>query len=475
VSAFSGLNTASTALYAAQRAMEVTGQNVANANTDGYSRQRVDLQSIGGSVVPAIWSTSPQVGQGVDSDSVIRIRDAFLEAQAQAQHATTANLTVQSDTLTSVESSFQEPGATGIQSMLTKMWSGWSDIANHPTDPGARAQLLQRSQTLVAGLHAVSGSLNSQWANTRDSLRTQLDDVNAAATSIADLNQAIKRATQAGKASNELQDKRDVLILHLSESVGATSMPVGDGTLNVTVGGVTLVAGNSALKLALGGTNAAATVSGNPPVVTTVPGGTPVQVGGTAQGQLTSLKTIIPGYLDQMNAIAQQLAAQVNTGHGNGFDVNGIKGEPMFDDGTGQLPALVTIGTITAANINLRITDPKKIAASGVDPALLGGAVSTDSNNADAMYQQRLSDTGADTVYRKMIVALGVESATATSNLGTQSVVSSQVDSSRDAVAGVSIDEEMSNMLQFQHAYSAAGKLVSTINSMLDDLMNMVR
>jgi flagellar hook-associated protein 1 FlgK len=476
VSTFSGLNTAATALYASQRAIDITGQNVANVNTDGYSRQRVDLQSIGGSVVPAIWSTSNQVGQGVNSDSVIRIRDAFLEAQAQAQHATTANLSVQSATLTSVESSFQEPGKTGIQSMMTNMWSAWSDIANHPTDPGVRAQLLQRTETLVGGLHSVSGSLNSQWSNTRDSLQTQLDDVNAMSKTIADLNQAIKRATAAGKPSNELQDKRDVLVLHLSESVGATSTPAGDGTLNVTVGGVTLVAGNSVLTLALSGTNAAATVSADPPVIKTSPGGTPVQVGGTAQGQLSSLKTIIPSYLDQLNAIAKQLATQVNTGHGNGYDLNGVKGEPMFDDGTGQPPAAVTVGTITAANINLRITDPDKVAAAKLGPASLPvGVVSSDSDNADDMYQQRLWDTGADTVYRKMIVAMGVESATALSNLGTQSVVSAQVDSSRDSVAGVSIDEEMTNMLQFQHAYSAAGQLVSTINSMLDDLMNMVR
>jgi flagellar hook-associated protein 1 len=446
---------------------------VANVNTDGYSRQRVNLQSIGGSAVPAVWSTSNQVGQGVNSDSVIRIRDAFLESQAQAQHATTANLTVQSATLTSVESSFQEPGATGIQSMMTNMCSGWSDIANHPTDPGARAQLLQRTQTLVAGLHSVSGSLNSQWSNTRDSLQTQLDDVNAAAKSIADLNQAIKRATQAGKSSNELQDKRDVLVLHLSESVGATSTPAGDGTLNVTVGGVTLVASNSALQLSLTGTSDSTTLPSNPPVIKTSPGGTPVQVGGTAQGQLASLTTIIPGYQQQLTAIAQQLATQVNAGHQAGFDVNGVPGEPMFDDGSGNLP--VTVSTITAGNINLRITDPLKVAAASVDPALIGGAVSADSNNADAMYQQRLSDTGADTKYRKMIVAMGVETATAASNLGTQSVVSGQVDSYRDSVAGVSIDEEMTNMLQFQHAYSAAGQLVSTINSMLDDLMNMVR
>ncbi|MGZ4565684.1 MAG: flagellar hook-associated protein FlgK [Blastococcus sp.] len=473
MSTFSGLNTAASALYAQQRAIDITGQNVANANTDGYSRQRVDMQSIGGSVVPAIWSLSNQVGQGVNSDHVMRIRDAFLEARAQAEHATTADLTVQSATLTSVEQSFQEPGGNGIQSMLTNMWSGWSDIANNPTDPGARAQLLQRTQTLVAGLHSVSGSLDGQWTNTRDSLQTLLTDVNATAKSIADLNQAIKRADQAGMPSSELQDKRDVLVLHLSDTVGATATPVGDGTLNVVVGGATLVAGNAALGLKLTGSNNSAGVAASPPVIVTAPGGTPVLVGGTAKGQLTSLTSIIPSYQNQLTAIAQQLATQVNAGHAAGYDLNGNPGEPMFDDGSGTLPVSVT--TITAGNINLRFTDPTKVAAAGLSPAAAGGGVSADSNNADAMYQQRLSGTGADTTYRKMIVAMGVESATATSNLGTQSVVSNQVDSSRDAVSGVSIDEEMTNMLQFQHGYQAAGQLVSTINSMLDDLMNMVR
>ena len=148
----------------------------------------------------------------------------------------------------------------------------------------------------------------------------------------------------------------------------------------------------------------------------------------------------------------------------------------MFDDGTGQPPGAVTVSSITAANINLRFTNPDKVAAAKLGSTSVPPVVkSADGGNADVMYQQRLDPAGVDTMYRKMIVALGVESATATSNLATQTVVSGQVDSSRDSVAGVSIDEEMTNMLQFQHAYSAAGQLVSTINSMLDDLMNMVR
>jgi flagellar hook-associated protein 1 len=471
-STFSILNTAASALAAQQRAVDVTGQNIANVNTDGYSRQRVDMQSIGGNIQPAIWSISSQVGQGVDADHVIRIRDAFLEAQAQSEHSKVASLTEQSGALGQIEQGFQEPGSTGIQARLTDMWSAWSDIANAPTDPGARAQLLQRTQTLVAGMHSVSGSLDQQWTNSRDNLQAQLTDVNAAAKSIAQLNQAIKRADQIGQPSNELQDKRDALILHLSDTVGATSSKMDDGTLAVRVGGVTLVSGNSPLQLALTGATSPSGVSSSPPSIVTVPGGTPVTLGGTADGQMATLTSIIPRYQSQLDAIAQQLAVQVNTGHMTGYDLNGNTGEPMFDDGSGTLPVDPTL--ITAGNINLRITDPAKIAAASLSPTATGGSASADNDNADAMYQQRLDGAGVDAVYRKMIVALGVESATSSSNLNTQTVVTSQVDSSRDSVAGVSIDEEMTNMLQFQHGYSAAGRLVTTINSMLDDLMNMV-
>jgi flagellar hook-associated protein 1 FlgK len=234
-----------------------------------------------------------------------------------------------------------------------------------------------------------------------------------------------------------------------------------------------VVSGNSALALKLTGATSSAGATASPPVIVTDPVGTRMRVGGTALGQLTTLGSIIPRYQGQLDAIAQQVAAQTNAGHAAGYDLNGNPGKPMFDDGSGSTP--VVLASITAANISLRITDSSELAAASLSPAAIGGGVSADADNADAMHQQRLSFTGADATYRKMIVASGVETATAAGVLRTQSVVADQVDSARDAVAGVSTDEEMTNMLQFQHAYQAAGKLVQTINSMLDDLMNMVR
>ena len=136
VSTFSGLNAATTALWAQRRALDVTGQNIANVNTEGYSRQRVDLQAIGGSVVPAFYSTSPGIGAGVSADDVTRIRDAFLEGRGHTEHANSARLTAETDAYELVEQAFREPGDTGIQSLLSDMWNGWQDVANNPKDAG---------------------------------------------------------------------------------------------------------------------------------------------------------------------------------------------------------------------------------------------------------------------------------------------------------------------------------------------------
>ena len=473
MSTFSGLNAARTALWAQQRALDVTGQNIANVNTDGYSRQRAELQSLGGTAVPAIHSVSNNVGEGVSAEKIARIRDAFLEGRAQVEHATTASMTVADDTLAQIEKAFREPGKTGIQAQLAGMWGAWGDVHNNSTEPGARSEVLQTTATLVAGIRSTRAALDQQWTNAHDSLATLVDDVNATAASIADLNVAIRRATVAGLPSNELMDKRDVLVLKLSEQVGATSRPTDDGGITVAVGGVTLVSGGSTLKLALLGSSDPGDLATNPPRIVTSPGDSLVRVGGTAEGQLTAMTSTIPKYRDALDGVARQLATELNTAHMAGYDQNGAAGEPLFDDGSGTLPVDPT--TITAANLTLRITDPAKLAAAQLSPAAAGGSPSGDNVNADRIFQLSLSSTGSGATYRKMIVSLGVEAGTATNRLTTQSVIGAQVDASREAVSGVNLDEEMSNMLQFQHGYAAAGQLVSTIDTMLDTLINMVR
>ncbi|WP_116449847.1 flagellar hook-associated protein FlgK [Blastococcus litoris] len=458
MSTFSSLNAATTALWAQRRALDVTGQNIANVNTEGYSRQRVDLQAIGGSVVPAFFSTSPGIGAGVNADDVIRIRDAFLEGRGHTEHANSARLVVEADTLEQVETAFREPGDTGIQSLLADMWDGWADVAKDTKTDAPRTQVLERLQTLVGGLQFSSASLDAQWGQTRENLDVLVKDVNAAAATIAELNKAIKVARQADLPANDLSDRRDVLVMKLADQVGATIRPGEYGSVDVVVGGMALVSGSSANELVVAGpTDPALVTATDLPRIVTKAGNYPVQASGTAGGQLSALTTLIPEYRKQLDDIAAGLVTSLNAVHATGFDRNGDPGGAILS------------GT-TAATLAVVITDPKKIAASSVAPT--GGVPALDNGIADKIAQMRHDAAGTDATYRKMIVGLGVQAAVAIRNQDIQAVITTQVDAARESVAGVNIDEEMTNMLSFQHAYSAASRMVTAIDETLDVLIN---
>jgi flagellar hook-associated protein FlgK len=459
VSTFSGLNAATTALWAQRRALDVTGQNIANVNTEGYSRQRADLQALGGNPVPAFFSTSPGIGSGVAADDVLRIRDAFLESRGHTEHANGARLAAEADSLELVEQAFREPGTTGIQSLLSDVWSGFEEVGNQPKDDAARALVLQRLETLVGGLHFSSDSLSAQFDQTRENLGVLVKDVNAAASTVAELNQAIQRATQSGVPSNDLADRRDVLIMKLADQVGATVRHRDDGVLDVIVGGMSLVAGSTASEFALAGSTDPATVASDPPRIVTAVGGYTVRADGTAGGQLNALNTILPGYLTALNGIASGLATDLNLAHKAGFDPTGAQGVDILGSSSGP---------VTAASIKVSITNPQLIAASSMGL----GIASLDHGNAQKIAAMRDSTTGVDANYRRMIVELGVQASVTNRNVDIQAVISTQVDAARESVAGVNIDEEMTNMLSFQHAYSAAARMVTAIDETLDTLIN---
>jgi flagellar hook-associated protein 1 FlgK len=258
--------------------------------------------------------------------------------------------------------------------------------------------------------------------------------------------------------------------MQLAQSVGATAVPRADGVVDVTIGGTTLVTGGTATRVRLAGTDNPDGVATDAPRLVTDPGNTTLRPGGTAAGQLTALTTIVPGYRTQLDAFAQTLAGSLNAAHGAGYDSTGAQGGPLFDDGSGTDP--VDLTAVTAANLTLRVTDPARIAAAATSPTATGGVASADGRNADALFRLSLDPAGTDAVYRKLVVSLGVESSVATRNLEVQTVLSTQVDAARESVSGVNLDEEMTTMLSFQHAYNAAARMITTIDEALDTLIS---
>lgn len=239
-----------------------------------------------------------------------------------------------------------------------------------------------------------------------------------------------------------------------------------DGMVDVIVGGTTLVASGSALNLRVSGAESPGGAGGAPRLVTD-PGNTTLPVGGTAGGQLVVLSTTLPSYRQSLDALASNLVQKLNAVQAKGWDANGDPGaaQLLMDDGAGD-PA-----NVNASNISLRIADPLLLAAAATDPADIGGQASADGANAEAFFDLSLEKGGVDATYRALIVSLGVEASVAARDVQVQKVISTQVDAARESVSGVSLDEEMTTMMSFQHAYSAAARMVTAIDEALTTLM----
>ncbi|MDQ1539117.1 MAG: flagellar hook-associated protein 1 [Actinomycetota bacterium] len=454
MSGLSSLNVGSQALSAAQRALDVTGQNVSNVNTEGYSRQRVQQTSRGASTNPAMWSRSDTSLGGVDVIGIERIRDGFLEARAHQEHATNAGLGALSATYTDLESTFGEPSPTGLQAQMASFWNSWQDVANSPGDAGPSGMMLEGAKTVASTLNRFATQLSQQWVAGRNEIDSTVAGVNSMTAEVARLNNAIRSATLNGSAPNELSDQRDVLVLRIAEATGAVATAGDDGVVNLALAGRALVSGIRSERLEAQGPtsypSAAGTVS-----LTWAATGQPATVDdGTLAGQVTSLNVTIPGAMADIDAVATNLATTVNAQQAAGFTRAGNAGAAIFS------------GT-TAATMTVVLTDPADIAPSSEMPPVFNGT------NAIAMSAHASDLASPDAQYRDMMVRLGVQAESTQRRTETQQAVVNRIDAARDSVSGVSLDEEMTNLVAYQHAYSAAAKFISVIDSTMDSLINM--
>ncbi|SDN58311.1 flagellar hook-associated protein 1 FlgK [Klenkia soli] len=464
MSGFSALRVASHALSAQQRALEVTAQNVANSATVGYTRQRADLQSLSASSISGLYATSSGVGEGVTADKVTRIRDAFLERRGQLEHGISAQAAALDTTWSQAELSFNEPGTTGLSSTLSSSWAKWGQLASTPTEPAARTAVIAASGSVVNSLTSTAKALDAQWNSTRVDVADSLTVVNSATTQIAELNRSIMAATANGLDSNELQDKRDVLIGTLADTIGATGIPKEDGSVDVVVGGATLVSGKNASTVSFTGPAASPGGATGTVALWATPGGQ-ISAGGQMGGQVTALNSVLPGLRTELDTVAASIASSVNALQVAGGDKNGNPGTPLFGTTDGST-------TVTAANIALAFTDGNLLAASKVTGLDAQGKAAADGGNADKIAQLAQSTTGPDATYRSMITRMGVSAAAATATAASSEAIVTQIDASRQSISGVSLDEEMTNMLTFKQSYAAMGRVISAMDEMLDVLIN---
>ena len=451
---FSSLSTALSALRYNQVAMDVASGNVANSGTTGYARRQVIAQATGAPAVQALWSRWDGAGDGVEAGRVDRMVDALLDARVRTEHASSSALDARATSLTRFETALGEPGDNGIAAALSDFKAAWHGVANAPDDSAARGNLLAKADTLQSTIANQAKALGTEWSDQHDRLQADVTEVNQTASDLDKLNKALRNAHLSGTDAGNLLDQRDLLTLKLAELTGATTSINKDSTVNVMLGGQSLVNGDADTgpvgfsTITINGATKVADASASP-VTLSVGGNTVSLDAGEMAGQLQVLNDDLPDYGTKLDGFVQQLVDAVNSGQAAGNELGGARGTDFFS------------GT-TAASLAVKITNINEIAAAGANNGKLDG------NNADAMTSLDMGEAS----YRNLITTFGVSVASASQVSANQNLLTAQVDAAQESVSGISVDEEMVNLLAAQRGYEGASRVLTTLDSVLDTLIN---
>jgi flagellar hook-associated protein 1 len=454
---FTSLNTALSALRYNRVAMDVASGNIANVGTAGYVRRRVNAEAVGAPSQPAMWSRYDGGGDGVAVSGLDRMADALLDVRARREHGNQGYLDVRQSVLERVESGIGEPGDNGVAAAIADFRSAWHDLANNPGSDAARAQLLGRAASLADSLHVQARNIDAESGDLRSRALADVAEINTVASDLAGTNKSIAIANLNGTDAGVLLDQRDQLALRLSELTGATTSQRADGGFDVSVNGVPLVNGQNAGTLQIASGITATGAADGSPITFTISDGSgtvalPAGMTGDLGGVTDLLTTTLPAYAAGLGAVAKQLADEINTQHQAGYDAAGNPGQAFF----GYDPA-DPAGTIAVA-----LTAPGQVAASSI----AGGGL--DAANATAL----AGVTGVEDSYQRLVNGFGTAVASVRRLAANQQVLTSQVDGSREQLSGVNLDEEMVTMSSAQRAYEAAARVMTTVDSVLDTLIN---
>lgn len=458
-STFFGIDIARRALQAQQRALDVVGHNIANANTEGYSRQVAIHQTTPPWTYPSrhMPAGAGQVGTGVQIVAIQRVRDSFIDMQLRNETESAGRWEARRDALRQVELIFMEPSDLSIRSALDQFWQSLQDLHQQPESDAARAVVRERALSLTATFQHVYKQLTDlQWDLDRLA-RLEVEKINSLAERLADVNAQIFRVVNSGQEPNDLLDRRDQLLLELSELVDIDVVIHDNKMASVSIGGLSIVNGNHVTFLR------AVPDPAKQDMVTIRWGDTDwvVQVqNGRLAGVLEARDELVAGYLASLDRLAAALIEEFNAVHRQGYGLDGSIGVDFFV-GTG------------ARDIDLSqdiLQSLAKIAASGSgEPG--------DGSNALALanvYLQPAADLAGVSMrdfFASLISGIGVAAQKANDMVASQEVLVEHLKNRRDSISGVSLDEEMIDMIRFQHAYAAAARVLTAMDEMLDTII----
>ncbi|MBN1575571.1 MAG: flagellar hook-associated protein FlgK [Chitinispirillaceae bacterium] len=555
----SALSIGTRALMASQLAMDVAGQNISNADVEGYSRKRLNL-------APDYRYDSAfgQMGMGVEVINIERMRSAFIDQQIQRQNREVGYFEELDFAMESIENILTEPGDTGILSFIDQFFDSWENLSSNPSDLSAREMVKTNAEILTDVFHNVANELDDLRQTRSEEIEDRVEKVNSIAADIFNLNREIGMVEIGNQNANDSRDKRDQLLKELSTLIDIDVIENDMGQVTVTTSGNILV--SPAFQQNLEITTRLYSLSDGTErtevAIRFADSKNPYDPkGGQIRGLIECRDTVIPRYQREIDTLALALAGKVNELHEQGYTLNGFSGVAFFDKrvtgardialsaavnsdvrniaaaaagesypatqneflagthgfGNPALPLYrdpgaatpvagqnIVRGSVVVATPSVTLTEDVdyhidyvngtiQMLHAGYDAQGLTvdfeyrtGGFGGPGDNANALVIARLRSEltmnpdvlGDPTVtyaqfYSSMIGVLGLSRNQASSNLETREFLVEQYESHQDSIAGVSLDEEMANIVKYQHTYQAAARIISVTDEMLDVLMNM--
>ena len=548
-SSFFGLNVAITGLYAAQRNLDTVGHNLSNINTEGYSRQE-NIQRASRAMLT--YNGSGMVGTGTEVISTVRIRDAYLDYKYWSENISLGEWEVKSTQLTELERLFNEPSRNkaGFNAIMDSFFNAISDLSKNPSDLSARRVVINRGVSMAKYFNSIATHLEKLQSDLNESVKLKVDEINALASQIAQLNQKIHTFEVGGDVANDLRDQRGVLVDKLSKIINIDvnevvvgKLPNGENNTHfvITVSGKALVDHVNGYKLEVVQRDKKINVEedidrlydvrwedGNKLEITggELKGYLDMRDGNEGldqgNGQSPRFKGI-PFYIRRLNEFVRKFALAFNegivqtaggtdswikehAGHADGYGMQkpgttvnptGIRfftmtGWSNIDNKTTELTSdefIDSADTVDDIVQKYKLITAKNFSVSGDLlnqqygeynlAASLDSGLGEDNSNLlnflDMRENSHLFSEGTPEDYMTSLIAtLGIDSQQAAQFFSSQENLTSHIDNRRVSVSGVSINEEMANLVKFQQAYNASAKMITTMAAVYDKLINEI-
>lgn len=474
ISLLTSLTMARRALQAQQAAIQTAGHNIAGANTPGFSRQRVDLVS----AYPFPLAQIGTLGTGVDVKDITRIRDMLLDSQFRDAQQTLGRQEAEEAALAKVEALFGEPSDNGLAGTMSALFASFEDLANHPTDLAVRTVVRDKARSLVDQFHRLDNGLERLKLDLNNEIVGVAKQVNGLAQQIADLNNQIAMSEGGGGSANDLRDQRDHAVDELTKLVGGSIMEDADGQIRVTVGGgLTIVDGSTSVALeakVLGVSDPT-----YPDSVRLMLGGMMMTPGGGKLAGLLEARNSTTGFIkgvqSQLDTLAKAIVDRVNAIHVAGYGLDGVGGRNFFTytsppSGVTGAARLISLDPIIETNVTTIA------AASTANPGDNGTARALAALQDDAGGLTLPSGQSATfgAYVSSLVGDLAEQEAGAKRSVNLQTTVAEFLIGQRDQVSGVSLDEEMTDLIRFQKAYEAAAHFTNVVNDLLGTLIRQL-